>query len=135
MLGRYNNLSHSSHSACLEWYAQERLYFKQQNQLTRPLSGASPPDSIISDDSEVVAAFPGLQFSNRVPDFLGTPVMADNDSLECLAREMIRRFGAEAAHIARELGKSAEERKRTSAQSWHDIADAIDRVISESMAQ
>ena len=44
------------------------------------------------------------------------------------ALDMIDRFGFAAVYIARELAETAEERRGESAQAWHDIADAIDRI-------
>jgi hypothetical protein len=51
----------------------------------------------------------------------------DADDVEYVALEMIGRFGAEAAQVARELARSAEEQQRASAQTWRGIADAIER--------
>jgi len=51
-----------------------------------------------------------------------------HDDVEYVAREMVGRFGAEAVHVARDLAKSAEERQRASAQTWRDIAGAIERL-------
>ena len=53
--------------------------------------------------------------------------MTDND-VEYVAREMVGRFGAEAVDVARELAKSAEQRQRASAQTWLDIAGAVERL-------
>jgi hypothetical protein len=52
----------------------------------------------------------------------------DVDSIELAALEMIERFGLIAVYIARDLAETAEERQRNSSQTWHDIADAIDRL-------
>jgi hypothetical protein len=52
----------------------------------------------------------------------------ENDDIERDALDMIDRFGDAAVYLARELAESAEERRGQSAQAWHDIADAIDRV-------
>jgi hypothetical protein len=56
----------------------------------------------------------------------------DTDDVEGVALEMIERFGAKAAHVARELAGNAEEQKRNSAQTWRDIADAIERSFTGS---
>jgi hypothetical protein len=48
--------------------------------------------------------------------------------VECDALDMIDRFGHAAVYLARELAETAEERRNQSAQGWHDIADAIDRI-------
>ena len=54
--------------------------------------------------------------------------MDDDDDVERVALEMVGRFGAETSHVTRELAKSAEGRRRYTAQAWHDIADAIERL-------
>jgi len=51
-----------------------------------------------------------------------------HDDVEYVAREMVGRFGAEAVHVACDLAKSAGERQRASAQTWRDIAGAIERL-------
>jgi hypothetical protein len=51
-----------------------------------------------------------------------------DDDVEYVAREMVGRFGAEAVDVARDLAKSAEERRRASAQTWRDIAGAVERL-------
>jgi len=51
-----------------------------------------------------------------------------DDDVEYVAREMVGRFGAEAVDVARELAKSAEQRQRASAQTWLDIAGAVERL-------
>ena len=51
-----------------------------------------------------------------------------DDDVEYVAREMVGRFGAEAVDVARDLAKSAEERQRISAQTWRDIAGAVERL-------
>ena len=53
------------------------------------------------------------------------------DDIEQAARDMIARFGDAAVYLARELAETAEERRSQSAQTWHDIADAIDRLSLE----
>jgi hypothetical protein len=50
------------------------------------------------------------------------------DGLEHVAREMIGRFGDAAVDLARELAETAEEHRGRSAQAWHDITDAVDRI-------
>ena len=50
------------------------------------------------------------------------------DDIEDDALDMIKRFGHAAVYLARELAETAEERRSRSAQAWHDIADAIDRL-------
>jgi len=54
--------------------------------------------------------------------------MMTDDDVEYVAREMVGRFGAEAVDVARELAKSAEQRQRASAQTWRDIAGAVERL-------
>jgi hypothetical protein len=56
--------------------------------------------------------------------------MNDVDDLERVALEMIKRFGDAAADIARELAERAEERRRDTAPAWREIADAIERLLS-----
>jgi hypothetical protein len=41
----------------------------------------------------------------------------DADDIECVALEMVERFGAKAAQVALELARSAEEQQRASAQT------------------
>jgi hypothetical protein len=54
--------------------------------------------------------------------------MDDQTIIETIARGMVERFGAEAAHIAR---KEAENAASVSdAKTWRGVADAIDRVVS-----
>jgi 16S rRNA C1402 (ribose-2'-O) methylase RsmI len=54
--------------------------------------------------------------------------MSDNpDDIERTALDMVKRFGARAAWIARELAEIAEEQQRDSAKAWRDIADAVER--------
>ena len=50
------------------------------------------------------------------------------DEIEQDALELLGRFGHAAVYVARELAETAEERRSRSAQAWHDIADAIDRL-------
>jgi hypothetical protein len=52
----------------------------------------------------------------------------DKHNVERDALDMIDRFGFAAVYLARELAETAEERRGQSAQAWHDIADAIDRL-------
>ena len=54
--------------------------------------------------------------------------MYDDEDVERVALEMVGRFGAEAAHVARELAERAAGRRRDTAPAWRDIADAIERV-------
>ena len=54
--------------------------------------------------------------------------MITDDDVEYVAREMVGRFGAEAVDVARELAKSAQQRQRASAQTWRDIAGAVERL-------
>jgi hypothetical protein len=61
--------------------------------------------------------------------------MTDDDEIECVAVEMIERFGAEAAHVARGLAARAESCRRASAQTWREIADAIERTRAGSTTQ
>lgn len=61
--------------------------------------------------------------------------MTDDDEIECVAVEMVRQFGAEAAHVARGLAASAERRHRISARTWREIADAIEKALTGSAAQ
>jgi Mg2+ and Co2+ transporter CorA len=55
-----------------------------------------------------------------------------SDDIEHVALEMIKRFGDEAAAIARDLAERAEERQRDTAQAWRDIADEVERVLTRS---
>jgi hypothetical protein len=51
--------------------------------------------------------------------------------------EMIGQFGAGAAHIARALAEASDEVQDdmlTSAETWHDIADAIERAFTKNTA-
>jgi hypothetical protein len=52
------------------------------------------------------------------------------DDIEDDALDMIKRFGDEAAHIARARADIAEKNIRNPrlAQTWRDIADAIERL-------
>ncbi len=50
------------------------------------------------------------------------------DTIEHAALEMIERFGLIAVYVARDLAEMAEERQRDAASTWHDIADAIERL-------
>ena len=61
--------------------------------------------------------------------------MTDDDEIECVAVEMVGRFGNAAAHVARGLAASAEQRQRISALTWPEIADAIERVLAGSTTQ
>ena len=61
--------------------------------------------------------------------------MTDDDEVECVVREMVGRFGAEAAHVARGLAESAEQHRRATARTWREIADAINRALAGSATQ
>ena len=54
----------------------------------------------------------------------------DADDIERDARDMIKQFGNAAAHIARARAEIAEKNIRNPrlAQTWRDIADAIERL-------
>jgi hypothetical protein len=52
--------------------------------------------------------------------------MDDCDIVESIARGMAERFGAEAAHLAREQAENAP--LVSDVKIWRDIADAIDRL-------
>jgi hypothetical protein len=56
--------------------------------------------------------------------------MDESDFIERTAVEMIKRFRSGAAQIARGLAEIAEEghNGHTSAETWHDIANAIERL-------
>ncbi len=56
--------------------------------------------------------------------------MEYDDDVERGALEMIKRFGDGAVQTARELAERADERPggMRSAETWRDIADAIDRL-------
>jgi hypothetical protein len=61
--------------------------------------------------------------------------MKDGDYIKHAAREMIERFGAGAAHIARKLAEVSNEVQDdalTSVEIWKEIANAIEREIAES---
>ena len=51
-----------------------------------------------------------------------------DEDVERVALEMVGRFGAEAAHVARELAERAARRRRDTAPAWRDIAEAIERL-------
>jgi hypothetical protein len=55
--------------------------------------------------------------------------MDDSDIIETIAREMIERFGAEAAHIAREQAENASS--VSDAAAWRGVAEAIERLLTE----
>jgi hypothetical protein len=53
------------------------------------------------------------------------------DGIEHVALEMIERFGDGAAHIARKLAEVSDEvqdNTLTSAETWREIANAIERL-------
>jgi hypothetical protein len=54
----------------------------------------------------------------------------DPDGIKPAALEMIKRFGDAAAYVAREMAEIANERHGDilSAETWRDIADAIERL-------
>jgi hypothetical protein len=53
------------------------------------------------------------------------------DYIERLALEMVVRFGGGATRVTRGLAESAEEQRRASAQTWRDIADAVERLLTK----
>ena len=54
---------------------------------------------------------------------------SDNDDLDRVAVEMIKRFGVAAAHIACEMAEIADALPdMLSAESWRDIAVAVRRL-------
>ena len=55
--------------------------------------------------------------------------MDDSDIIETIAREMIERFAAEAAHIAREQAEAAAS--VTDAEAWRNVAKAIERLLTQ----
>jgi hypothetical protein len=57
---------------------------------------------------------------------------ADADDVEGVALEIIERFGAEAAQVARGLAESTDEHQRASAETWRAIAGAIERALTGS---
>jgi hypothetical protein len=57
--------------------------------------------------------------------------MDDGSQIERVAREMIERFGDGAAHVARKLAEVSDEvqdEMLTSAETWHEVALAIERL-------
>jgi hypothetical protein len=59
--------------------------------------------------------------------------MNDSDIVESIARGMVERFGAGAAHVActlAEVSDEAQDEMLTSAKTWRAIADAIGRRLS-----
>ena len=56
-----------------------------------------------------------------------------NNYIECVALDLIERFGDRAASIARELAEIANEPhgEILSAETWIDITDAIERALRE----
>ena len=119
-------MSDSGHSACLGQNAQKRLFLKPQKPLAH-LPGAILIDFIIPAGFDVAVAVPPDFGACEGAGFFGAPVMTDDD-VEYVAREMVGRFGAEAVDVARELARSAEQRQRASAQTWRDIAGAVERL-------
>jgi hypothetical protein len=58
--------------------------------------------------------------------------MDDGSQIECVAQEMIERFGDGAAHVARKLAEVSHEvqdEMLTSAETWNAIAEAIERLF------
>ena len=59
--------------------------------------------------------------------------MDDDSQIERVAREMIEQFGNGAAHVARKLAEVSDEvqdETLTSAKTWREIAQAIERLLS-----
>ena len=59
--------------------------------------------------------------------------MDDGSQINRVAREMIEQFGDGAAQVARKLAEVSDEvqdEMLTSSQTWHEIADAIERLRS-----
>jgi hypothetical protein len=57
--------------------------------------------------------------------------MDDGSQIERVAREMIEQFGDGAAHVARKLAEVSDEvqdEMLTSAETWREIAEAIERL-------
>jgi hypothetical protein len=57
----------------------------------------------------------------------------EDDDIDREALEMIEQYGTAAAHIARVRAEIAEEHvgNQHLAQTWRDIVDAIERVLSD----
>ena len=56
----------------------------------------------------------------------------DDESSERLTLEMIKRFGAAAEYIAREMADITKEiLEMQYGEAWHDIADAIERYSND----
>jgi hypothetical protein len=68
--------------------------------------------------------------SGRGTDF-GAFMRKYTDEIEQDALDLLGRFGHAAVYVARELAETAEEHRGQSAQAWHNIADAIDRLSME----
>ena len=63
--------------------------------------------------------------------------MDDGSQIERVAREMIDRFGDGAAHVARKLAEVSDEvqdEMLTSAETWNEIAEAIEQLFVEPRA-
>jgi hypothetical protein len=59
--------------------------------------------------------------------------MDDGSQIERVAREIIERFGDGAVHVARKLAEVSDEvqdEMLTSAETWREITDAIERLLS-----
>jgi len=57
--------------------------------------------------------------------------MDDGSQIERVAREMVELFGDGAAHVARKLAEVSDEVQDdmlTSAETWREIAEAIERL-------
>jgi hypothetical protein len=53
----------------------------------------------------------------------------DTSTIEEVARNLIRRFGPDAALYARERAEiAAEQGAAFNAEIWHDVADTVDRL-------
>jgi hypothetical protein len=67
-----------------------------------------------------------LALSER--QFFDAVNMTDNlDDIEGVALELIERFGAEAAHVARDQAEIAAS--VSDAKAWRNVADAIERLL------
>jgi hypothetical protein len=59
--------------------------------------------------------------------------MDDGSQIDRVAREMIERFGEGAVQVARKLAEVSDEvqdEMLTSPETWREIADAIERLLS-----
>jgi len=58
--------------------------------------------------------------------------MDDGSQIDRIAREMVEQFGDGAAHVARKLADVSDEiqdEMLTSAETWRQIADAIEQLF------